>query len=181
MDVMQAIKTRRSVRAYSSKPIPAEVMKRMRQALRYAPSACNIQPWHFILVTDPGLRQKVAHASKEQMWMADAPVIVVACAYPELAYKTMGGYGNSADIDAAIALDHLTLTAVADGLGTCWIGAFSEDQVKKLLDIPDNAKVTAMTPLGYPAEAKLNHPIDEDKRKSEAEIFSIDYYTKTGL
>ncbi|UCD27582.1 MAG: nitroreductase family protein [Planctomycetota bacterium] len=151
-------------------------MKHMRQALRFAPSACNIQPWHFILVTDPDLRKKIAQASKDQNWMADAPIIVVACAYPELAYKTMGGYGNSADIDAAIALDHLILAAVADGLGTCWIGAFSEDEIKKLLKIPDNVKVTAMTPLGYPAEAKLNHPVDENLRKPESEIFSVDYY-----
>ncbi|MHC4799348.1 MAG: nitroreductase family protein, partial [Planctomycetota bacterium] len=109
MDVMEAIKTRRSVREYSSQPIPADILQRMRQALRYAPSACNIQPWHFILITDPGLRKEVARASREQMWMADAPVTVVACVYPEVAYKYMGGYGNSADIDVTIALDHLTL------------------------------------------------------------------------
>ncbi|UCD30471.1 MAG: nitroreductase family protein [Planctomycetota bacterium] len=176
MDVMQAIKTRRSVRAYSSKPIPTDVMQRMRQALRYAPSACNIQPWHFILVTDSDLRRKVAQASRDQMWMADAPVIVVACAYPEHAYKYMGGYGNSADLDAAIALDHLTLAAVVEGLGTCWIGAFSEPQVKKLLKVPEQVKIVAMTPLGYPAEKNLIHPLEEGKRKSEADIFSIDYY-----
>ena len=176
MDVMQAIKTRRSIRQYSSKSIPDDVLRRMQQALRYAPSACNIQPWHFILITNSQLRKDVARASREQMWMADAPVTVVACAYPEQAYKYMGGYGNSADIDVAIALDHLTLAAVAEGLGTCWIGAFSEPQVKKLLKIPDHVKVVAMTPLGYPAKPELIYPVEEQKRKPQTEIFSIDYY-----
>jgi len=176
MEIMEAIKTRRSVRAYSSKPIPAEVMKRMRQALRYAPSACNFQPWHFILVTEHELRQKVAKASREQMWMADAPVIVVACGFPDQAYQRMGGYANSIDIDLAIPLDHLTLAAVADGLGTCWIGAFNEQEVKKLLNIPEPVKIVAMTPLGYPATSDLIHTINENQRKPEKEIFSIDYF-----
>ena len=74
MDVLEAIKTRRSVREYSSRPIPPELLERMCQALRYAPSACNLQPWRFILVTDPELRGKVAKAANDQLWMAAAPV-----------------------------------------------------------------------------------------------------------
>jgi len=176
MDIMEAIRNRRSVRAFADKPIPAEVMRRMRQALRYAPSACNIQPWHFILVQDAKLRQDVAAAAQGQHWMAQAPVIVAACGFPELAYKHMGGCGNSVDVDLAIAIDHLTLAAVAEGLGTCWIGAFSEDKVKQLLGVPANVKVVAMTPLGYPASPDLIGPIDEKRRKGEAEIFSTDRF-----
>ena len=176
MDIMEAIGNRRSVRAFADKPIPAEVMRRMRQALRYAPSACNIQPWHFILVEDATLRRDVAAAAKGQHWMAQAPVIVVACGFPDQAYKHMGGYGNSVDIDVAIAIDHLTLAAVAEGLGTCWIGAFSEDKVKQLLGVPASVKVVAMTPLGYPASPDLIGPIDEKRRKEEAEIFSTDKF-----
>ncbi|HUU95269.1 MAG TPA: nitroreductase family protein [Phycisphaerae bacterium] len=176
MDVFEAISTRRSVREYSSRPIPAEVMERMCQALRYAPSACNFQPWRFILVTDAELRRQVAQAANGQMWMADAPVTVVGCGLPERAYKHMGGYGNSAEIDVTIALDHLTLAAVAEGLGTCWIGAFDEKQVKRLLEIPRQVKVAAMTPLGYPASADLNFPISDNRRKPPAEIFCTDRY-----
>jgi nitroreductase len=88
----------------------------------------------------------------------------------------MGGYGNSAEIDAAIAIDHLTLAAVADGLGTCWIGAFNEVGVKELLRVPADAKVVAMTPLGYPASADMNHPLDQGERRPPNEIFSIDRY-----
>ena len=162
MEVLEAVKVRRSVRAYSSRPIPAEVMERMRQALRSAPSACNFQPWHFIFVVQSELRRKVAEQAYEQMWMADAPVIVAACGFPKQAFKAMG--------------DHLTLAAVAEGLGTCWIGAFNEAGVKELLRVPAQARVVAMTPLGYPASADLNHPLEESRRKRPADIFSMDYY-----
>ena len=176
MNVLDAIRTRRSVRSSAAKPIPAEVMDRMRQALRLAPSACNVQPWRFIFVTDAGLRREVAQAANGQKWMADASVIVVGCGLPQQAYKKMGGYGNSVDVDVAIALDHLTLAAVAEGLGTCWIGAFDEAKVKGLLGIPEQVKVVAMTPLGYPSSPELNHPVEESRRKPEADIFSTDYY-----
>jgi nitroreductase len=177
MEVLEAIKTRRSVRAYSTRPIPDEVMERLRVAILYAPSACNYQPWRFIVVTDAELRRKVAQASNDQLWMAEAPVTVVGCGYPEDAYKGMGGHGNSVEIDVAIALDHLTLVAVAEGLGTCWIGAFNENAVKACLNIPERVKVVAMTPLGYPADTGLNKPIAEGDRKAPAEVFSIDSYT----
>jgi len=176
MDVLTAIRTRRSVRLYSPRPIAADVLQRMRQALRYAPSACNFQPWHFIFVTDAELRRKVAEAANDQLWMADAPVTIAACALPEQAYKYMGGHGNSAEVDVAIALDHLTLAAVAEGLGTCWVGAFDEGKVKRLLEVPKHVKVVAMTPLGYPASPDLNFPVDESRRKSAAEIFSTDRF-----
>jgi len=176
MTVLKAIKVRRSVRAYSLRPIPDDLMQRMQDALRYAPSACNIQPWQFILVTDATLRRQLARAAKEQMWMADAPVTIVACGYPKLAYPHMGGRHSSLDIDIAIALDHLTLAAVAEGLGTCWIGAFFEEQVKAILDVPDEVRVVAMIPLGYPASDGLIRPVTEDQRKAESEVFSVNRF-----
>ncbi len=177
MTVHQAIKLRRSVRAYSPRPIPDDVMQRMLEALRYAPSACNIQPWRFIFVTDPKMRQELARAAKEQMWMADAPVIVVACGYPAQAYPRMGGKYSSLDIDIAIALDHLTLAAVAEGLGTCWIGAFYEQQVKPILGIPEGVRVLAMVPLGYPASEGLIHVVTDDQRKAESDVFSVNGFS----
>ncbi|MBU0637378.1 MAG: nitroreductase family protein [Planctomycetes bacterium] len=176
MEVLEAIKNRRSVRSYATRPIPPDVFARLRQALRYAPSACNYQPWHFVLVTDEQLRGKVAQASAGQHWMADAPVIVAACCLPEQAYPNMGGTVNSGAVDVAIALDHLTLAAVAEGLGTCWIGAFDEGQVKRVLGIPATVRLVALTPLGYPASPDLNHPVDESRRKPQAEIFSSNRY-----
>lgn len=152
-------------------------MARMRQALRFAPSACNYQPWHFVLVSDEDLRTQLGMAANKQSWIAAAPVIVIACGWPQQAYKRMGGNGNSVDIDVAIAVDHLTLAAVAEGLGTCWIGSFGENDVKQLLRIPAEAKVVAMTPLGYPASADLNYPARESDRQSEGTIFSIDRFS----
>lgn len=180
MEVMEAIRTRRSVRKYSGKSIAPEVMARMREALRSAPSAGNRQPWHFVLVEDEPMRRELSLAANKQNWMADAPVIVVACGLTDEAYKKMGGCGSSADVDVAIALDHLTLAAVAGGLGTCWIGAFDESKVKELLGVPPSVKVVAMTPLGYPETPELNRPLDPDKRKEEAEIFSTDRYAGPG-
>lgn len=176
MDVLDAIRNRRSVRSYSSKPIPADVLDRVRLALRSAPSACNFQPWHFIFVADAELRRKLAHASFDQLWIAEAPLIVVGCGLPQQAYKHMGGSGNSVDVDVAIALDHLTLAAVADELGTCWIGAFDEERVKRVLGVPAGVKVVAMTPLGYPASADLVAPLTDDRRKPHVDIFSTDRY-----
>ncbi|OPZ99002.1 MAG: 5,6-dimethylbenzimidazole synthase [Planctomycetes bacterium ADurb.Bin412] len=176
MEVYQAIQNRRSVRAYNPRPIPEATLHKVLEALRLAPSACNFQPWRFLLVQDPQLRQKVAAASCNQAWMAEAPVIVVACGTPAKAYKKMGGYGSSIDIDLAIALDHLSLAAVAEGLGTCWIGAFDETAVKTLLQIPAEAKVVAMMPLGYPRSDDLNHPVKPGARKKADEIFKINQY-----
>ena len=176
MDILEAIKTRRSVRSYASRPIPPEVMDRMQESLRNAPSACNNQPWRFIFVTDADLRRQLAQIAYDQHWMAEAPLIVVGCGLPDQAYQSMGGHGNSAEIDVAIALDHLTLAAVADGLGTCWIGAFDEKRAKRLLDVPAEAKIVAMTPLGYPASEGLNYPITDDRRKPASQIFYTDRY-----
>jgi nitroreductase len=173
MDVFEAIRRRRSVREYAGRAIPQEVLQRLCQAVRTAPSACNLQPWHFILVTDESLRRRIAQVANEQTWMALAPVTVVACGLPDQAYPRMGGHGNSVEIDVAIALDHLTLAAVAEGLGTCWIGAFPEAEVQRLLGLPPSFKVVAMTPLGYPARPDLHRPVLDSERKPLDEIFSF--------
>ncbi|MCP4707026.1 MAG: nitroreductase [Planctomycetes bacterium] len=173
MNVLEAIKNRRSVRAYTDRPLPPEVFQKLCDALRFAPSACNYQPWQFILVQDPDLRAQVAQVCKKQTWMADAPLIVVACGSPEQAYKGMGGSKNSVEIDIAIALDHLSLVAVAEGLGTCWIGAFDEQSVSKLLNIPTEQYPVALMPVGYPKHADSNSPISDDKRKASQEIFIV--------
>jgi nitroreductase len=178
MHVLEAIQLRRSVRGYAARAIPDEVLQRLCQAMRAAPSACNLQPWHFVLVTDAELRRQVAHAAQDQTWMAAAPLIVVACGLPDQAYQHMGGSGNSVEIDVAIALDHLTLAAVAEGLGTCWIGAFHEPQIKRLLDIPATVRVVAMTPLGYPDAPGAQHPLREDERKPLSEIISRNRYVR---
>ena len=170
MDVLDVIRIRRSVRNYRNDPIPDSLMDKMLEALRLAPSACNYQPWRFIVVRDPKMREALAHASRDQMFMAPAPVIIVGCGFPAKAYQKMGGYGNSADLDVAIAFDHLMLAAAEAGLGTCWIGAFDEKAVKRLLNLGDEVKVVALTPLGYPAEPGVLRPAEPSRRKGRDEV-----------
>jgi len=172
MDVLDAIFNRRSVRSYKSDPIPEDVMQKLLEVLRAAPSAANKQPWKFIVVTNKDLRNKLVTDCRGQKFLAQAPVVIVGCGIPGIAWKGMGGDSgrDAIDVDLAIAIDHLTLAAVSFGLGTCWIGAFQEDLVKKTLNIPHKYRVVALTPLGYPESPDMNHPLDESKRKPLNEI-----------
>ena len=176
MSVPDIIRIRRSIRKYKSDPIPEELLDQMLEALRLAPSACNYQPWRFIVVRDAATLQAVAHASRDQMFIAQAPVVIVGCGFPDKAFQRMGGYGNSIDLDLAIALDHLMLAAAEAGLGTCWIGAFDEQAVKDILGVPEDAKVVALTPLGYPAEPGLIHPVEPGRRKNRSEVIKFDRF-----
>jgi nitroreductase len=150
MDVFEAIKKRRSIRAYQDKAVPDEVLRRVLDAARLAPSARNRQEWRFVAVRDPGKRQALAAAACEQEFLGRAPVVLAFCATEDNDVMTCGQKAGS--IDVSIALAYVTLAAVAEGLGTCWLGAFREDQVKALLGIPAGARVVALSPLGYPAE-----------------------------
>jgi nitroreductase len=148
MDVFHAIKLRRSIRAYQDKAIEEEKLKRVLEAGRLAPSAKNRQEWRYVLVKDKELRKKVAVACNNQYFIAEAPVIIVGCA-------TMVDYVLSCGqpaytIDVSISMDHMTLQAVEEGLGTCWIGSFKEDEVKRILNIPKEFRVVEVMPLGYP-------------------------------
>lgn len=174
MSVLEIIKKRRSVRRYLSKKISDDLTQRLLESLRLAPSACNYQPWRFILVSEEQHRRQVAEACKNQLWMADAPLIIVACGNPDQAYKFMGGYGNSVDIDVAIAMDHLTLVATEEGLGTCWIGAFDEEALKTLLNVPAHSKIITLTPVGYPADKKALLDTKQKNRKEGSEIFFVE-------
>jgi nitroreductase len=171
MDFYDVVKKRRSIRKYKSDPIPDKILERIIEAGRIAPSAKNIQPWRFVIVKDPATKKKVAEASRNQHWIADADVILVGCILEDIAWGRMGGYMSSGPVDLAIAMDHMILAAANEGLGTCWIGAFVEQDVKKILGIPDKVKVMALTPLGSPAE----DPQDRG-RKPIDEIVSYDSY-----
>ncbi len=156
MDVMEAIKIRRSIRRYKPTPIPEEKLRTVLNAARLAPSAKNLQPWKLVIVRDEDVKRALIPACNNQKWMAEAPIIIAACAVQDEAFGMMGGYMNSYPVDVAIALDHLTLAAVNEGLGTCWIGAFNEDKVKTVLNVPMDVKVVALTPLGFPNEEPIS-------------------------
>ncbi len=150
MDVMEAIRTRRSVRAYENRPVEEEKLQAVLEAARLAPSANNKQAWRFVVVKDPAIRMRLVDAAKGQKFVGEAPVVIAACATDPDYVMTCGN--PSSLIDLAIAVDHMTLKAAEEGLGTCWIGAFYQDQVKEILGIPENVNVVALLPLGYPAD-----------------------------
>ena len=170
MDVYEIIKARRSVRAYQDKPIPDDVLDRLLWAAQWAPSARNVQPWKFIVVKDANLRKQLGEAANGQMFVGQAPVViaavgldpdyVMACQVPAYA------------VDTSIALDHLTLAAAEEGLGTCWIGAFSQPKVKEILLVPAGQKVVALMPVGYPAD----EPPPERSRKPLEELTCTNYF-----
>ncbi len=174
MEFYEVIKKRKSVRKYKPDPIPEEILNRILDAGRIAPSAKNLQPWHFIVVKDPSIKKELAAACRNQMWMADASVIVCGCADEKNCYAKLGSLGLSFQVDLAIALDHMILAATAEGLGTCWIAAYNEAEVKKVLNIPNTLRVVCLTPIGYPAET----PGDRG-RKSLKQIVSYEKYDKS--
>jgi len=152
MDFREVIETRRSVRSYSDKPVPDDALQRVLDAARLAPSANNTQPWEYIVVRDENLRKQIATHSFNQTFIAEAPVIILCCGR-----RYHDPYSWIADnmyiVDCTISFDHLTLAARNEGLGTCWIGAFDNDALKKLLNVPDDYDIIMLTPLGYPASA----------------------------
>jgi nitroreductase len=144
MDVFEAVHARRSIRAYTDKPVPREVLEKILEAGRLAPSARNIEPWHFIAVTDEKKRKALSKGLFAK-FVAQAPLVIVAC----------GDKKASADwyaIDAALAVENMVLTAVSEGFGTCCVGSFEEKDVKALLKIPDTLEVIVMITVGYAGE-----------------------------
>ena len=163
MDVNEVIRVRRSIRKYKVKRIEEEKLFRVLEAGRLSPSAANRQPWHFIMITDPEIRGMMKEAYGRS-WFYEAPVIIVVCVDPNIAGVRDGE--NFWKVDGAIAMQSMILQATEEGLGTCWIGAFHEAVVRKILEIPSHIRVLAMTPLGYPDEVKEK----VTKRKKMEEI-----------
>ncbi len=149
---------RTSVRGYKPDSVEEEKLNRILDAARLAPSGKNGQPWIFIVVKDAETKQKLVPACKNQKFLSEAPIVVVVCGREEEAYQKMGGYWNSLPVDIGITLEHLMLAAEAEGLGTCWIGAFQEEEVRDILGVPGEVKIVALTPVGYASDKKVVRP-----------------------
>ena len=158
MDVYEAIVTRKSIRSFRDREIADEVMHRILEAVRLAPSASNRQEWRFVVARDPELRKQLAQACRGQTHFGQAAALIACCAETDGHIMTCGE--ACYPIDVAIAVDHLTLCAAAEGLGTCWIGAFHQDRVKEILGIPPQIRVVAMLALGHPTD-----PTPVEKRR----------------
>lgn len=153
MDLMDALRGRRSVRRYLDKPVPKEVLDSLLEAAETAPSAGNLRSRRYVVVTNPTLKKALAMASYSQRHVMQAPVLMVVCADVTHSSKRYGDRGSLYAIqDADAATTCLLLAAHAFGLGCCWNGAFNDDLVKEILDLPEGLLPTAIISIGWPSE-----------------------------
>jgi nitroreductase len=170
MDVFEAIRSRRSIRAYGERAVEQDKLRQVLEAGRLAPSGNNRQDWTFVVVRDASRRRDLVRACRGQKFIAEAPVVIVVCAADGA--RTMSSGLNGAAVDSAIAVDHMTLAAAALGLGTCWIGAFDAPAVAEVIGAPAGVTVCHVLPLGYPTETPAPRP-----RKALDEIVRWDAWS----
>ncbi|MBI5573005.1 MAG: nitroreductase family protein [Elusimicrobia bacterium] len=179
MNFSELVKKRQSVRKYSDKPVPKDILERCLEAARLAPSACNSQPWSFIVIDDVKSNNEVARAAFSGIYSSNsfaksAPVLVAVITEQSKFIAALGGYFRGTQynlIDVGIAVEHFVLQAAEEGLGTCWLGFFNEKEVKKILNVPKEKKVDIMISVGYPADDKVREksrrPIDEIRKYAQ--------------
>jgi len=160
LDVFEAIKTRRSVRAFTQKGVSEEEVEKLIDAARWAPSAGNLQPWEFIVVRKPEIKRKLSTAALHQTFIEEAPVVIVVCANQLRSGRGYGARGVHLYClqDTAAATQNLLLAATALGLATCWVGAFREEEARKALNLPEGIRPVAIIPVGHPAEKPRIRP-----------------------
>ena len=178
MELFEAIRTRRSVRAYQDKPVEDEKLRSVLDAVRMAPSWANMQCWRMVVVKDKATREKIGDLSYVESYfaskgyksnpskkaLAGAPVVIAFCADP--AQSGVLWNQNYYLVDAGIAAQNLMLAARGQGLGTVFVGVYDEEKLKKLLNIPASIRIIGLVPMGYPVEEKKEGP----KRKPLDEI-----------
>jgi nitroreductase len=160
MEVLEAIKGRRSIRLFTNQPVSEEEVKTLIDAARHSPSAGNIQPWEFIIVKKAEIKRKLAVAALNQIFIEQAPVVIVVCANTDVSESGYGSRGATLYCiqDTAAATQNILLTAYSMGLGTCWIGAFKEEGVRESLGIPDGIRPVAIIPVGHGAGNPPKYP-----------------------
>ncbi|HUT31614.1 MAG TPA: nitroreductase family protein [Sedimentisphaerales bacterium] len=149
MTVNEAIRKRYSCRAYQDRPAEKDKLDAIFEAARLAPSAKNLQDWRFVVVTKQETRRKLAEAANNQSFLESASAIIVACSNNDHVMRCGQPIGP---IDVAIALEHIALQATELGLATCWVGSFSPEKVRAVLDIPGDVAVIELMAVGYPAD-----------------------------
>lgn len=161
---LELARKRASIRAFKDKPIPEEMLTTILEAGRAAPSACNFQPRHFIIIREPQQLNRMAKCYQKE-WFHTAPVIIAVCSERDKAWIRRADKRCYSDVDAAIAIDHMTLCAADLGLGTCWVGAFKPKIVCETLELPPEIEPIALLPIGWPDEIAPDTP-----RKSLKEL-----------
>jgi nitroreductase len=167
MEFYDVLRTRRSIRSFKPDPVDEAVLERVLEAARIAPSGSNRQPWKFIVIKSRETRERLVPACQNQKLLAEAPVVIAALSLPIASNRGMYMGKFSVLLDVSIAFDHLLLAARREGLGTCWIGAFDNGEVKNILGVPEEVQVVALTPLGYPKDPEAFQPVKERKAMKE--------------
>ena len=169
MDILKAVKERRSLRDFQKKDIPDALLDRLAEALIWAPSAGNLQTRKFYFVKQPDIKNKIAAAALNQSFIAEAPLVIVGCTDSRISgkYGERGVYLYSIQ-DVALSIMGMMLVAHENGLGSCWVGAFNEADIRKILDIPNHLRPVAIVPVGYPA--KIPYPPPRVSIKDAVEV-----------
>jgi len=170
LEVFEAIKTRRSIRAFTQEEVSDREIEKILDAARWAPSAGNIQPWIFVVVRNPKMKRRLSEAALNQSFIEEAPVVIVVCADQERAGRGYGSRGVNLYCiqDTAAATENILLAARALGLGACWVGAFDEEEVGRILKAPREVRPVAIVPIGRPAEKPgviFKRPLSEVVRR----------------
>jgi nitroreductase len=177
LDIFKVFRKRKSVRSYLPTPVLEKDLLRVLDAARLAPSAGNVQPWHFIIIRDREKREKIARGCRYGKFLSESPVVIVACGDKQASSQWFA-------IDTSIALQQIVLAATALGLGTCWIGMFNENEICSMIKLPKKYEIIALISLGYPREkrdlwSKILHTFRP--RKQLAEILSSESYGNDGV
>jgi nitroreductase len=180
MSFLDLANKRYSVRNYTNTPVPREKIHRCIEAVRAAPSACNSQPWKFVILDDPELKDKLARAAFEGLldfnhFAFNAPVLVFIVSERQKLFAKIAGIvkkKNFTLIDIGIAAEHFCLQAAEEGLGTCMLGWFKEPKVRKMLSIPKRKRIELIISVGFSAD----ETIPSKNRKNMDEILSYNKY-----
>ena len=164
MSFMDIAKKRFSVGKFKDIEVEEEKLREILEAGRIAPSACNYQPVHFVVIRDEIQKERVCSTYKGS-WLKEAPVLIVACGDYGLSWKRPNDDKDHCDIDAAIAIDHITLAAADLGLGTCWVCNFDAKKCGEYIYLPERLEAIAIIPLGYPVEEPDINRHDENRRE----------------
>ena len=170
MDLLDAVAKRRSIRIYKKQDLPPGIIEKLLEAARHAPSAGNVQPWEFVVASTQKTKRDLSNAAFGQKDLQEASIVIVVCADEKRAAENYGDRGRTLYClqDTAAAIQNILLTACSLGLGSCWIGAFKEDEIRKVINAPKDMRPVALIPVGYPneaPEARPRRPIGEIMHK----------------
>lgn len=166
MNFIDLARRRCSIRQYAQRAVEADKLEYVLEAARLAPSAVNYQPWQFLVVTSAEGLSKIKECYPRE-WMTSAPACILVCADHQQSWKRKSDGKDHADIDIAIATEHICLAAAEQGLGTCWVCNFDTERCRSLFRIPDHLEPVVLVPIGYPESENLWEETPKKRKDSE--------------